>query len=460
MILIFTYGKRFTGKAFFLDFHKKHDTLICMIKRILTLCIFVLLTVFTAKAQSSFVKAEGGQFILDGKPYYFIGTNYWFGAIIASPAVYGNRERLLRELDFMKSKGITNLRIQAGAEGPDNEPYRVTPSLQVSPGKYNDEILDGLDFLLSEMEKRGQHAILFLNNSWDWSGGYAQYLNWNGYGPIPYPMVKPNTWPEFMKFSGQFINCKNCQDQFREHIRFMLTRTNRYTGRKYIDDPTVMTWEIGNEPRAFSMENIPAFEKYIKETAALIKEIDKNHLVTTGTEGQWGCENSLEVFERIHAQPEIDYLTMHIWPKNWSWLNVKNIPGTLDISIKNTNDYMDAHIAVARKLSKPIVLEEFGLPRDFHGYQPAEKTSCRDSYYENAFKQVLDHCKKNDVLAGCNFWSFGGEGRPAHVFWVKGDDYLGDPPNEEQGLNSVFNTDSTIPVIEKHTRQLTKCLNK
>jgi mannan endo-1,4-beta-mannosidase len=151
---------------------------------------------------------------------------------------------------------------------------------------------------------------------------------------------------------------------------------------------------------------------------------------------------------------------MHIWPKNWSWLDVKNIPGTLDKSIKNTNKYMSDHFVVARKLNKPIVLEEFGLPRDFHGYLPTEKTSTRDSYYANAFSQVVEHCKKNDVLAGCNFWAFGGEGRPVHIFWVKGDDYLGDPPNEEQGLNSVFNTDSTIPVIEKYNRELSKCIKK
>jgi mannan endo-1,4-beta-mannosidase len=411
-------------------------------------------------AQSPFVKAERGQFKLDGKPYYYIGANYWYGAIIASSGSYGDRERLLRELDFMKSHGITNLRIQAGAEGPDDEPFRVTPSLQVAPGKYNPEMLDGLDFLLAEMGKRGQHAILFLNNSWDWSGGFAQYLNWNGYGAIPYPMVKPNTWPQFMSFAGQFLNCDNCKMQFREHVRFILNHTNRYTGKKNSDDPAIMTWEIGNEPRAFSTANIPALKNYIRETAALIREIDKNHLITTGTEGQWGCENSLDVFEQIHALPDIDYLTMHIWPKNWSWLDVKNIPGTLEKSIINTNKYMNDHFAVARRLCKPIVFEEFGLPRDFHGYLPTEKTNSRDSYYVNAFKQVLDHCKRNDVLAGCNFWGFAGEGRPSHEFWVKGDNYLGDPPNEEQGLNSVFSTDSTIPIIATYNRKLNKMLKK
>jgi mannan endo-1,4-beta-mannosidase len=431
-----------------------------MIRKILILAVLTLCIAWESTAQQSFVKVKGTQFTIDGKPYYYIGTNYWYGAIIASAGKYSNRERLLRELDFMKKIGITNLRIQAGAEGPDNEPYRVTPSMQVAPGKYNDEILDGLDFLLAEMGKRGQRAILFLNNSWDWSGGYSQYLNWNGYGPIPYPMVKPNTWPQFMSYAAQFLNCDNCKKQFYQHVKYMLSRTNRYTGKKYTDDPAIMTWEIGNEPRAFSTENIPALKQYIKETASLIREIDTNHLITTGTEGQWGCENSLEIFEQIHAFPEIDYLTMHIWPKNWSWLDVKNIPGSLEKSITNTNKYMDDHFAVARRLGKPIVFEEFGLPRDFHGYLPTEKTNSRDSYYINAFEQVVDHCKRNDVLGGCNFWGFAGEGRPAHEFWVKGDDYLNDPPNEEQGLNSVFNTDSTIPVIEKYSTELSKMLKK
>ena len=431
-----------------------------MIRKLLILCGILFLVSCVSKAQFSFVQVKGSQFVLNGKPYYYIGTNYWHGAILASSGSYGNRPCLLRELDFMKENGITNLRVQAGAEGPDNEPFRVTPSMQIAPGKYNDEMLDGLDFLLSEMGKRGQHAILFLNNSWDWSGGFAQYLNWNGYGPIPYPMVKPNTWPQFMAFAGQFLNCDNCKKQFFDHVKFLLNRTNRYTGIKYTEDPAIMTWEIGNEPRAFSTENIPALEKYILETATLIRAMDKNHLITTGTEGQWGCEGSMEVFERIHAHPEIDYLTMHIWPKNWSWIDVKNIPGTLETGIKNTNKYMDDHFAVARRLGKPIVLEEFGLPRDFHGYVPSEKTSCRNRYYVNAFEQVFEHCKHNDVLAGCNFWSFGGEGRPAHLFWEKGDDYVGDPPNEEQGLNSVFSTDSTVPIVKKFNLNLIEILKK
>lgn len=424
------------------------------------LLVVLLATLFlwgcNSTSGNEFVTVSDGHFEVQGKPYYFIGANYWYGAILGSQGSYGDRERLVRELDHLKSTGIVNLRILAGAEGPDNEPFRVTPALLLSPGHYSDDMLDGLDFLLAEMGKRGQKAVLYLNNSWDWSGGYAQYLNWSGYGDIPYPNVAPHTWPQFMSFSGRFHSCKPCIMQFEDHIRFMLGRTNRYTGVKYTEDPTVMSWEIGNEPRAFSDDNIPAFEEMIRGVAALIKELDHNHLLTTGTEGEWGCENRMELFQRIHSNPDIDYLTMHIWPKNWSWLDISDIGGSLNKATENTDTYIRDHLKVAGELHEPLVLEEFGLPRDHHGFSPAETTEFRDTYFTHIFDLVLSNAASGGFLAGCNFWAYAGEGRPSGdtVYWKVGDDYLGDPPQEEQGLNSVFDTDSTIEIISDFNARL------
>jgi len=92
--------------------------------------------------KDKFITTKDGQFIKNGKPYYYIGANYWYGAILATTGEFGDRERLLKELDIMKEHGIDNLRILAGAEGPDGEPRRVTPALQLEPGKYNTELLD------------------------------------------------------------------------------------------------------------------------------------------------------------------------------------------------------------------------------------------------------------------------------------------------------------------------------
>ena len=71
----------------------------------------------TAPETETFVRAENGQFLLDGKPYYFIGTNFWYGPILASAGEGGDRERLARELDALADCGITNLRVLVGADG-------------------------------------------------------------------------------------------------------------------------------------------------------------------------------------------------------------------------------------------------------------------------------------------------------------------------------------------------------
>ncbi|MFM2292751.1 MAG: hypothetical protein RIS29_2564 [Bacteroidota bacterium] len=423
-------------------------------KKIHIIILFLLLSMSGISAGKSFVRMQRGQFMLDGKPYYYVGTNFWYGAILGSKGEGGNRERLLRELDFMKAHGIDNLRVLIGADGENGVPSKVEPTLQKKPGVYNDSIFDGLDFLLAEMSKRNMKAVLFFTNSWEWSGGYSQYLNWVGMGKNPVPSV--DGWPAYMNYVKQYAGNKACKELLKKHIRKVMMRTNRYTGKKYTDDSAIFAWQIGNEPRAFSDENKPLFAAWLKEISAYIKLLDKNHLLTIGSEGSWGCENDLRLFEQIHADKNIDYLTMHIWPKNWSWLDVKNMPGTLQNSIDKTAEYMQQHIDVAHRLKKPIVMEEFGFPRDHHQYNATDGTSLRDQYYASVFAKVLESSKKGDVLAGCNFWAWGGEARPngSHIFWQKGDDYMGDPAQEEQGLNSVFDTDATVALVKYYADRI------
>lgn len=122
----------------------------------------------TRKTQSrDFVRVEHGQFIRQGKPYYYVGANFWYGAILGSEGQGGDRERLCQELDSMKSIGIDNLRILVGSDGQRGVAAKVEPTLQVAPGVYNDTIFAGLDYLLAEMGKRDMLAVLYLNNSWE-----------------------------------------------------------------------------------------------------------------------------------------------------------------------------------------------------------------------------------------------------------------------------------------------------
>ena len=400
----------------------------------------------------SFVKQKEGKFTINDKPYYFIGTNFWFGAILGSEGQGGNRERLLKELDFMKENGINNLRVLVGADGPSGQKVKVMPTLQIEPGVYNDTIFDGLDFLMAELGKRDMYAVLYLNNSWEWSGGYGQYLNWAGRGDVPEAGVQD--WPVFVKHVAQYADCDSCHTLFLNHVKHVITRTNRYTGKKYIDDTAIMSWQVGNEPRSFSDEGKPAFVKWLKETTALIRSLDPNHLISLGNEGTKGCEEDMSLFEQINSDPNVDYLTIHIWPKNWSWIDPTLVVASVDTAIVETDKYIDNHLAIAKKLNKPMVIEEFGYPRDNHKYTLDDTTAARDTYYSNIFSKIISSKENNGLIAGCNFWTWGGFGRPAHTFWEPWDDYVGDPSQEEQGLNSVFDTDTTIKVIKSYTQKL------
>lgn len=401
---------------------------------------------------SEFITQEKGRFFKGDKPYYFIGTNYWYGAILGSTGQGGNRERLGKELDFMKANGITNLRVLVGADGPSGQEVKIRPSLQLAPGVYNDTIFEGLDYLMVELGKREMHAVLFLNNSWEWSGGYGQYLSWAGEGDVPPKGV--HDWPVFVEHVAKYAACDACHELFFNHVKHVMTRINRYTGKKYTEDPAIMSWQVGNEPRAFSDEAKPLMAKWLKNTTALMRSLDQNHLISIGSEGSWGCEMDMNLFEEIHADKNVDYLTMHVWPKNWSWIDISQIPQSVDVAIEKTNEYMQKHIQMAQKLKKPIVMEEFGFPRDNHKYTLDDPVTARDRYYANVFEQVVSAFQSEGVLAGCNFWAWGGLGRPSHEFWNPWDDYVGDPAQEEQGLNSVFDTDSTIGVIKQFASQI------
>src|SRR5688572_30247323 len=123
--------------------------------RYLALTIVILAACMTAPAQ--FVSVRDQTFQLNGKPYYFIGANYWYGSLLGlEKDKKRGVERLRKELDFLQKNGVTNLRLMAGAEGSGmiNGVVRVGPPLQSRMGDFDERVLEGLDLILAEMEKR------------------------------------------------------------------------------------------------------------------------------------------------------------------------------------------------------------------------------------------------------------------------------------------------------------------
>lgn len=436
-----------------------------MINKLLvkTLCVLITgVALASCKAKQAFVKVKDTNFTIKDKPYHFVGTNFWYGAYLGADTKYGNRERLIRELNQLQKLGVKNLRIAAASEESDYG-LPLSPPFQYKNGTYNEKLLEGLDFLLSEMGKRDMRAVLILNNYWDWTGGMAEYVSWTTGKPVIDPASnKSQTWDDAMKFSATFYTDQKAQLLYRKYISMLVNRNNIYTNNLYKLDPTVMTWELANEPRPSNAgnaeEKVKIFANWVDKTAEFIHSIAPKQLVTTGSEGSKGTLNNLDYTLKAHQSKYIDYMTFHMWPKNWGWYKADK--PEMEKTKEKTAQYFAEHLDLATKLNKPLVMEEFGFVRDGEKYAPGTPTTARDEYYKFVFQLLKDAIQEGKPLGGINFWGWGGEGRTQQkdAMWKPGDiTYTADPYSEAQGLNSIFDTDkSTLEIISQYAHEVDK----
>ena len=412
-----------------------------------------------------FVSVKHGWFERRGQPYFYIGANMWFGCYLGDPQLADGRARLVRELDRLQSIGVNNVRLLAGSE---TSPLAgaISRGITRGPRDWDADLLGGLDFCLAEMARRNMQAVLFLSNYWQWSGGFAQYVRWATGETIPdpdLPRMAAGNWSAFMKFSARLYRTPAANELYLGYISNLIQRRNSINGRIYRDDPTIMTWELANEPRPgtddeATMKDVPVFCQWVDETARFIHERAPQQLVCTGSEGIWGSLKKPDVFVAAHRTPAIDYVTVHMWLKNWGWLKDPQLSEEFEQAAAKAKDHVETHTLLATDtLHKPLVLEEFGLPRDHEKYEPGTPTTARDEYYGRMFQQVVDSCQAGRALQGANFWAWAGEGRPGKAKEIISTTFMGDPFCEPQGLNSVLDTDaSTLAVIKKYNSVLSR----
>lgn len=418
-------------------------------KRLLTV-VAALLAVATAfSAGGRFVTVgDDGAFHLGDSVYTYVGTNLWYAPILASDGRGGDIGRLARELDTLKSLGVDNIRVLAGGDGEEGIPSHISPVLQTAPGVYNDTLLVGLDRMLAMLEERDMRAVVYLNNAWEWSGGYGTYLEWADSVPTPNPAIAG--YPAYMEHAARFVRNEKAKKLAADHVRNIVTRVSSVSGRPYSESPAIMSWQIANEPRAFASDQATkdAFAEWVASQAALIKSLDPNHLVSTGSEGMHGCEEDLSLWTRVHLDPNIDYGIIHIWPYNWGWVRAGSLAEDAEHACDEAGKYIAMHSDIMRKAGRPLVVEEFGYPRDGMSLVPGSPTTGRDTFYRFIFSLTGEGLP----IAGVNFWGWAGEARPMGEIWTEGSPYTADPAQEPQGLNSVFDTDaSTLSIIKEKT---------
>jgi mannan endo-1,4-beta-mannosidase len=217
-----------------------------------------------------------------------------------------------------------------------------------------------------------------------------------------------------------------------------------------------MSWQLSNEPRPGNGKEgakwLDEYYRWINVSAKFIHQVDPNHLVSSGSEGLAGSLDSTEVFKTAHASKYIDYLTFHLWPYDWGWYNPNNADSTYPVTEMKAVAYIDKHLQIARELGKPVVMEEFGLPRDSSLTTIGIPTTAKDKFFEKILSLVLDSVSNGAPIAGANFWFWGGEGSPQNFNYKWG---FGNPLRGVDNFNSIYYSDiSTIEILKKYANKL------
>ena len=307
-----------------------------------------------SSAGGEFVRVQDGRMRRGHGTYRFFGANVWYLPNLGAPKT-GDKARLDRELDQLARLGVTNVRIMAATEGPDELPpskpnvdscldwcdehkghcniakhasqgrkpscecvgcpfcsaqraslgearlaelcpdsrtasgqgqsAHMVPSMQPGPGEVNEDVLRGMDYALHALSKRKMTAVLCLNNMWQWSGGFAAYVEWATGEQRPFMSVgaKDVDWQAHQNFAIRFYELPEAQRLWRAYVRAIVLRPNSANGgRLYRDDPTILAWQLANEPRALSKRG--AYRAWVAESAGFLKGLDCNHMVTVGSE--------------------------------------------------------------------------------------------------------------------------------------------------------------------------------
>ncbi|HEX6684606.1 MAG TPA: cellulase family glycosylhydrolase [Candidatus Limnocylindrales bacterium] len=297
-----------------------------------------------AHDSSGFVTRRGDQLFVDGKLFRFSGSNNYY-------LMYKSQLMVDDVFADAKAAGFTVLRtwgfMERGQEGVDFQEFDAAlgrPVINDGPGG-----LERLDYVLASARRHGIRLIIPLTNNWNDFGGMDEYVRWAG-----------------GSFHDDFYTNPVIRGWYQTWITHLLNRVNVYTGVAYKNDPTVMAWELGNEPRCLSAGIFPRSPNCTTGTliewadvmTRHIKSVDRKHLVGVGDEGffcdeeanpDWtrNCGEGVDTlaFARLKA---VDLMSFHLYPDAWG----KDLAWT--------RDWIARHVREAKAIGKPVVFGEFG----------------------------------------------------------------------------------------------------
>jgi hypothetical protein len=236
---------------------------------------------------SGFVYRDGKDLKLDGQPYRFAGFNAFGMTGCATGTAWTQAE-----LDTYFS-GLP----------------RAAMTRTWAFESFGD---DALARIVASAEAHGQKLIFSLANQGQDCGESAKDLSWYQTG-----------------YKGAYLSW----------VRTVVTR--------FKDSPAIGMWEIINEPGYGMTLDVPTLKTFFDATAALIKGIDPNHLVETGTMAEYTYPDKYTGYAILHSGPDIDVGSLHEYDQ--------------DHSDQIISRHLAPTMTPVYKLDKPFIIGESGI---------------------------------------------------------------------------------------------------
>lgn len=345
---------------------------------------------------TGFVETQGTQFVLNGKPWYFSGTNQYYLMFKPKPMTDDFFDRaaylglnVVRTWMFCHHTAThdgacVNL-YNGGSSSTADQARQHFLALKTNRTTQEQQLLDFswglLDHYVAKAEEKGIKLVLALGDNWPGNsmGGidvFARAVGGNG-------------------IQGAYSNAE-ARKLYKMWITEVLNHVNTETGVAYKNDPTIAIWELANEPRctggsscAVGSTDYTNFNAWIADISAHIKQLAPNQLVSIGAE----LDNTdTDAFVKgIHAHTSVDVVSAHLYPNAWNLTDAQ------------TSTLIQSRINLARQIGKPLYYGEFS-------YLMQQSTAQADATHRaQLFGQWYDLAYANrDAMGGMISWQLSG----------------------------------------------------
>lgn len=317
---------------------------------------------------TSFVQRDGSRLTLDGQTFRASGTNiYWLGLDENVGGVdYPTFFRIKDALDTASRMGVNVVRshMVTSTGQNDTNPLAIMPRL----GEFNEEAFKTVDFAMAYAGSLGIRFILPLTDEWSYyHGGHRDF-----------------TTPLGLQ-SADFYTAPAAISEYQKYVDMILSHTNSLTGKKYVDDPTILAWELGNELEGMTPD-------WINQQVEFIAQRAPQQLIAAG--------RRFDIDPDTLTAPDLDIVDVHYYPP--------------------TVDKVAADSAAVAAAGKAYIAGEYASTA--------------------ATGELLDAAAANPNVSGMFFWSlFGNNDRGGLVPHDDGFtlDYPGDTDRMRQSVTAI-----------------------